>query len=649
MKVGKTIFKNRILAGPLGTNAGNPGAEITQENIDYYGAIARGGAARVVGGGDAVVNVNGGYMGGMGRVKFFMPMTGDFMSSIRTYVNTIHRYNALAFVQFCYEGGPDGNSFITGIKGFGPSAMTFPNGNEIIEMTHQDMENLANDFASCAAKAKELGLDGCLIHAGHGKILDQFRAGDFNHRTDEYGGSIENRARFPLMVLKKVREAVGPDFILEYRTSVEEYEPGGITIDESIEFFKILEREHLVDLFHITSGRHTNARANARVICPGTFGEAPNREFCRKIKAAGIQTPLVIVNSCANPETAADIIASGDADFVNLSRQLNLADPYYPRKLREGNEHLIDGCIRCHGCYDVCGPCSVNPRATFKTYEDTYPQVKAPVSRKVCVVGGGIGGLKAAYTAAERGHQVILFEESERLGGQLVFADKDTIKTDIRRYKNNMIRRVVEHPNIEVRLGVKATPEMVKAEDAYGVIVAVGATPKRPAIPGAERALTVLEAYEKQESLSGKVVMLGSGLTACEVGLHLNNLGLKVDIVGRRERICYHENFNVMPTALYNPVPTFLDWFQERGMGLYNNYDCVEILDGAVRLRQVETGEELLVEADHVVLCAGMEARSDEAYAFSNAAPFFAMAGDCVRPKKIRDAVFTGYWNAMEI
>lgn len=159
-------------------------------------------------------------------------------------------------------------------------------------MTAAELEQIADDFAKCAARVKDAGLDGCIIHAGHGKLLDQFRASDFNRRTDEFGGSVANRARFPLMVLRKIRDAVGPDFLLEYRTSVHEHEPGGIKLEESIEFFKILEAERLVDLFHVTAGRHFNPKSNAYCISPATFPAAPTASIAsgskrRDFHAAG--------------------------------------------------------------------------------------------------------------------------------------------------------------------------------------------------------------------------------------------------------------------------------------------------------------------------------------------------------------------------
>ena len=212
----------------------------------------------------------------------------------------------------------------------------------------------------------------------------------------------------------------------------------------------------------------------------------------------------------------------------------------------------------------MVGPCSVNPHASYKIYEASYPLKKAPVARKVCVVGGGIAGLKAAYTAAERGHQVILFEKEEQLGGQLIFSDTDTYKIDIRRYKNNMVKRVLDHPGIEVRLGCAVTPETVEKEAPYAVIACVGAKTRVPDIPGVQKpnVLSVLDAYRHPERLGSRVILVGSGLTACETGLHLRRTEKQVTIVGRRERICYHERFDKLPTA---PVSyTHLDVYKRQ-------------------------------------------------------------------------------------
>ena len=639
-QVGKTVFKNRILGGPLGNVRGNPRGLMEPENVAFYRALARGGAARVVGGGDCSVGEAG---GGMGLDLCAQGMEAmDVKNSIKEYVYNLRRYDCLAFVQLSHAGGS-----------MGPPAGMPGAPNPVETMTKAELEAVKNDFVTACRNAKDWGLDGVLIHAGHCKLLDMFRARDFNHRTDEYGGSAENRCRFPIEVLTAVREAVGPDFIIEYRTSVDECVPGGVTIDETIEFMKMIDDRGLISLLHCTSGRHTEPLLNAYCISPATFPQAPHRKYCRALKDAGIKTPLVIINSCSDPDVAEDIIASGDADLICMSRQINLADPYYPRKLREGRPELIDNCLRCHGCFDVTGPCYVNPLAPFETAQSTYVPALSHAPKKVIVVGGGIAGMKAAFTAAQRGNQVVLFEKEPELGGQLRFADTDTYKLDIRRYKQSMVQRVTEHPNIQLRLGVEATPQLVAAELPGSLIVAIGGRAKRPDIPGVDRdnVLTVMESYLHPEKLGQKILMLGSGLTACETALHLNRSGKQVlAIVGRREQLLYHETaFQSMPTALYSPAETFIQWYAQQGTELYLGWECIGINEVGAVVKSLATGEEQTIPADTVLLAAGMEDRRAEARAFDlPEAGFFAMAGDCREPKKIREAVATGYFAGLE-
>lgn len=648
-KVGKRTFKNRILGGPLGYNQENLTAAMSQENVDYYGALARGGAARITTG-DCMVSDDAGYNGGGGRPKFYAPPM-EMMNSLKNYVHTIQRYDCLAFVQLGFNGGDYTNFLNIPSISYGPSPMSFDCGAEVREMDKEMIDRVIGDFVLCTKNLRAGGVDGVIIHGGHGaKILDQFRSPLTNHRTDEYGGSLENRCRFGLELMRAVREAAG-DMLVELRISASEYVENGITVEQTIEFLKMIEAENLADIFHITGGMHTAPQYNAYCISPGTFPPAPFREAAKAIRAAGIKTPLALINSLADPDIAEDIIASGDADFIILSRQINLADPYYPRKLREGKPWLIDGCLRCHGCYDVVGPCSVNPYASFKTYESSYELPLAKTPRKVCVVGGGIGGLKAAYTAAERGHQVILFEKEAELGGLLCFSDTDTLKVDIRRYKNNMIKRCMMHPNIEIRLKTEATPERIRQELPCALIVAIGGKQRIPEIPGieGENVLTTMESYLHPERMGDHVIMLGSGLTACEVGLHLRKCGKKVTIIGRRDDICANESFKVLPTAVFSPIPTFHRWFREQEIDLLLNSEVVSVDKDGVVICDTRTGERKKVQGDTVIIAAGMLDQRDEAESYNDVgAGYFAMVGDCIKPKKIRDAVSSAFWAAME-
>ena len=649
------VFKNRILCGPLGYNQVNLSAAMSQENIDYYGALARGGAARIITG-DCMVSDDAGYFGGGGRPKWYAPPM-EMMNSAKTFVKTIHQYDSLAFVQLGYNGadyvgGMGGETGTGSAVSYGPDAADFGT-SKVIAMDQDKINEVIGHFVHCVANLRMAGVDGICIHGGHGnKILDLFRSPRHNHRTDKYGGSVEKRCTFALELLRAVRKAAGPDMILELRFSAEEIDKDGIQLEDTITYLKLLEAEHLVDIFHCSAGMHITPYHNAYVTSPGTMPRAPLRKYAKAIKAAGLKTPLALVNSVADPDVAEDIIISGDADFLVMARQICLADPYYPRKLREGKPWLIDNCLRCHGCYDMVGPCSVNPYASYKTYESSYELPEAKTKRKICIVGGGISGMKAAWTAAERGHHVILFEKENALGGQLRFADTDTLKLDIRRYKQSMEKRVMTHPNIEVRLNTTVTPERIQAEMPCSLIVSIGAEQKIPDMPGIHKqnVMTIMDTYLHPERVGKRVVMMGSGLTACEVGMHLSNLDKQVTIVGRRDVICYHEDFHHMPTAMFSPIPKFMEWIDEHHMGLYLNTDVVEVLDEGVRVRDVKTGVESILEADTVVICAGSAARRMEALRYNDCgADYFAMTGDCIKAHKIREAVSTGFWAAMEV
>ena len=215
-----------------------------------------------------------------------------------------------------------------------------------------------------------------------------------------------------------------------------------------------------------------------------------------------------------------------------------------------------------------------------------------------------------------------------------------------------MERRVTTHPNIEIRLNTAVTPETIRAELPCSLIVSIGAEQKIPDMPGIGKSnvMTIMDTYLHPERVGERVVMMGSGLTACEVGLHLSNIGKQVSIIGRRDIICYHEDFHHMPTAMFSPIPKFMEWIEQHDMGLYLNTDVVEVLDNGVRVRNVNTGEESVIEADTVVICVGSAARRMEALSFNDCgADYFAMTGDCIRAHKIREAVSTGFWAAMEV
>ncbi len=661
-QVGNVIFKNRMLTGPLGFCVPNTGGCIHEHNLEYYEIQASGGAARVT---TNDYSVSGG-MGPGGALDFRVPVDIEMEKCIQEFVRTMHRHNTLAFLEFTHGGFPVKDYIDPDEETSTPNARPLKKGGmspppmmgdprTLAEISREEIREIIDDFASCCETAVQFGVDGVLLHGGHNKLIDQFRSLRHNRRTDEYGGSLENRARFCIELLEAIRERCGNKLLLELRLSGDEGYPGGITIDETVEFLLYLQDyeektgKTLYDLFHLSGGDHTTAAGNMATSSPAFYPAAYNRPFAKKIRAAGLKKPLVLINSINSPELAEDIIASGDADFVCMARQLVVADPFFPRKVMEGKTDEINTCIRCHNCFDR-EECAVNPVTQNRGYMLTREVPAAKERKNVAVVGGGIAGLKAAETAAARGHQVTLYEKSGILGGLLRFSDTDNYKHDIRIFKDNMISRVTRQPNVMVLLNTEATPELLKEAGYDAVIVAIGGEAVVPDIPGVsgKNVLSSMDVYDCPEKIGDRVIMLGGGIQACEIALHLAKAGKKVTIVGRREKLAPHEVIN---NDVFHPIPAMKKLFRTfpRPVEIVTGCNCVEITEQGIRGLLVGTGEETFIEADTVVLAAGSRHRQAEAMGYHGCAPYVSMAGDCREPKKIKQAVAAGYYQAMDI
>lgn len=679
---GKT-FKNRILLAPLGNM--DPGApyRMSDQTIAEYERIAQGGTARIVTGENDV-------QFGSAVSSHYWFFTDDAPSdelreSMNRYAEAMHKYDALAFVHFGHMGlysrdydhlpeaqiemrkalpqqpapvHPDGTPY-TYPRVYGPVEMTMSepwdgvtsrklnmdssDGKHVNEMTEEVMNEVADAFAHCCRVAKECGLDGATLHSGHGFIFGQWISPRFNTRTDKYGGSMENRARFPIMVLERIRQAVGEDFIIEMRFSAEEninpitdkeFIPGVVELDNSVEFFKELDKHPgLVDIAHISGGLHTEPVYNTRVTANSYFPMGLNVDSAAAIKAAVKNMKVGVVGSMSDPELCEAVIRDGKADFVIMARQLIIADPDFPCKAQRGEPEEIDNCLRCVICRD-------NDHCAVRPYELMEKGVeKAEKQLKVAVVGGGIGGMKAAEFAARAGHSVTLYEKADSLGGILNYTDHDRFKTDVSRLKNNVSKRLPKL-GVDIRLNTEATPELIKDGGFDAVIVACGGKPLELPVSVEDGAnlITAVEAYLEPERVRGSIAIIGGGLSGCEAAIHLADAGRSVTLISRSVELMR----KVKPRRPADgSADTHLIWLDKLKPEIYRGYACRAVTRSGV---VIDDGNgELTVPADTVINASGMAADPETADAFDGCAPIVRAIGDCVRAGLAGDAVLGAY------
>lgn len=642
LKVGNVVLKSRIMTPPMSPQNHPSDHFIGPNNTAFYELRAKGGSANITVG-DVIVDSS------RGKAHSFQ-VHGDDPGVAPSFARTarsIKRHDCVPVMELSHGGKFGGvpclaNPNATGKFSYGPVDEVTPEGITVRAMDEEMMRQTAKAFAQTAARAAMCGFEMFILHGGHGWLINQFLSPATNTRTDAYGGSTENRCRFPIMIIEEMRKALPRGTPIDFRMSGAELFEGGYDIDEGCRIAEILQ--DYVDMIHVSAGNHEILDHIVRTHPLCLLPHGVNVYLAAEIKKHVTKVPVACVGGINDPAMAEEIIASGKADAVCIGRA-TICDPEWPRKVKEGREGDIRKCIRCLSCLNQVNLgraswCSLNMDIgeELKALSGPLPPT-AP--KKVLVAGGGPGGMNAALTAGQRGHQVILCEASGELGGQILCEKYVDFKDDFYDYSQWLIRQLAKLPNVEIRMNTKVTPDLVTqiAPDAF--ICAIGASSVTPPIPGINHENVIYPAALKDASLSvgEHVVIIGGGLVGCDTAIHFHRLGKDVTIVELQSELAPDaERF--YKVGMHQEL--------NKGVKTMVNTTVKEITAEGVVI-QTAQGTVQTLPADTIFVAAGLAPREEESLALVDYPCLTWRVGDCVRPGLVRNAIQGGHYAALDI
>lgn len=637
IKIGNVTFRNRMFSSPMGGTDITADCCVGPRTPGFYELRAKGGAAAVTAS-ELVVHpeTDASHM-------FHLDLkTPGCLAGWTFLADAIMRHGAIPSVELSHSGQYAGTYLVDkekkkSLNQYGPSDWVRPDGIPVKALTTEQIEDIIKAYGDTAALAKRAGFQMIMVHGGHGWLLNQFMSPAFNHRTDEYGGSFENRMRLTRRVLESVRTAVGPGFPIEFRMSGSEFFEGGYGLDEGVRIAQAVE--DLVDLIHVSAGSYQFGFFRTHL--PQYAPHGANVYLAAEIKKH-VSKPVATIGALNDPAQMEEIIASGQADVVYMARAL-LADPELPNKVMQNRDDEIVYCLRCFTCMaerPTTGTrrCAVNP--VIGREIEGMEVLPAPKSKRVVVAGGGVGGLKAAITAAQRGHKVTLLEKSDAVGGILKSEQGLSFKYEMYRLGVTLGHQA-ELAGVDIRLNTPATPELVESLKPDALIIAVGSKPIVPSLPGidGDNVVIVNNYYLEADKVKDTVVVLGGGLSGCECAIHLGMEGKKVHLVEMRGDVAIDDNIRKRPIVLeeLNKYAT-----------VHTNHTGLEVRPDGLLCRDAE-GNTVLIPGETVICAVGQRPNRPDVEALRDCAPFVREIGDCIRAANITTAVYQGYHAALDI
>jgi 2,4-dienoyl-CoA reductase-like NADH-dependent reductase (Old Yellow Enzyme family)/thioredoxin reductase len=627
IEVGSLPLGNRLMRAPMCTHMSNGDSSVSERLLDFYEEIARGGAGLVM--------VEFSYIDDQASQCDYNQLgvyDDCLLRGLSELAETIKAQGPAAGLQLCHAGRQRASGKLPLLA---PSPLAWPDiGIVPKELTLSEIAGIVSSFGQAAARVKRAGFDLIEIHGAHGYLITEFLSPDTNKRADEYGGDLDNRLRFALEVVKRVREAVGDDFPISFRLSGDEYVAGGITLDEAKITASRLEKAG-VDMFHVSAGTRVT---NEYQIIPMFLPRGCNLHLAEGVKQV-VNVPVAAAGAMGDPYLAQEAISEGKADMVSLARPL-LADPHFPRKIKEKRLREIRPCIRCNDCVSQIRVsrrlrCTVNYVAGR---EERFRLLPVKVPKHVTVIGAGPAGMEAARVAAARGHRVTLYERETDLGGHLRLAGFIDELKELREYYLYQLEKL----GVNVILGQEVDSHRLDKENPDAIILAVGGDPLIPDIPGLDSpsVLTVTELFASPVELGDKVLILGGDLIGCEIAWVLADLGKEVSILDSRAEIPFDVEKGTRAI--------FLREFAKAGVKLLPGLKFIRHNDQGLEVADAR-GDSRLLPAANLILALGFKPKRKLLDQLDANGLEYRAVGDCRQPARLMGAIHDGALAGWEV
>lgn len=624
IKIGAIELKNRFIVPAMGAHLGEENGQVSQRTIDYYSARAKGGFGLII---TEFTCIDPGGLGMPGQLGIW---DDSFIAGHKKLTDEVHKNGGLIFCQL-HHAGRLSYSMVTGKQPVAPSPIASPSNKEIPrELKTEEVYELIDKFVDGAVRAKSAGYDGVELHGAHQYMIAQFMSPYSNKRLDEFGGHFQNRMRFPVEIIKKIKKKCGVNFPVSIRISAEESEHESWGVRQARTAAKVLE-EAGADVINVSIGGAygTSYKTLAPQAIPPGFN-AVNSAFIKEM----LQVPVIVTGRIVDPYIAEDIIASGSADMVSLGRP-SLADPEFPNKVKENRIDEIIPCVaclqRCAGAggrdeWDTGVSCTYNP---FTGKEGILRIVPSDKPKKIAIIGAGPAGLETAWIAAKRGHSVTVFDKADRPGGQIALGARPPYKQELLKAVQTYITLGKKH-GVTYKFGIEATPETVTDFDE--IVLATGGVPIRPAFEGIDQA-DVIQAIDilAGKPAGDKVIIIGGGQVGVETGEMLANQNHQVTIVEMKDEIATEEH----PDIRFLTHQRLIKY----GVNILTRTKVKALSKGSVTVEK-DGIEQTLSGFDSIVLAVGTKSYNPLEKPMQETGKKIHIIGDARKSGNITDAIY---------